>query len=266
MTAATNTVLTERRAHTLIITVNRPEALNAVDTLVADGVGDALEQADTDADIRAVVITGAGDRAFCAGADLKALSRGENIMPTGAHRESWGFAGYVRHHISKPTIAAVNGFALGGGTEIVLASDLAVASRNATFGLPEVRHGLIAGAGGIVRLPRQIPRKIALEMILTGQTIDAAHAERLGLINHVADDGEALDAALELAERIAGNAPIAVQASKRVAGGIVGGSVPDELLSWELSRSALAQVQGSKDFQIGTQAFADKREPEWEGR
>jgi crotonobetainyl-CoA hydratase len=266
MTAALDTVLTERRGHTVIITVNRPDALNAINSVVSDRVGDALEQADGDRDVRVVVITGAGERAFCAGADLKALSRGESIMPTGVHREPWGFAGYVRHHITKPTIAAVNGFALGGGTEIVLASDLAVAARSATFALPEVRRGLIASAGGIIRLPRQIPRKVALEMILTGQAIDAARAERLGLVNRVVDDGQALAIALELADAIAANAPLAVQASKRVAGGIVGASVPDELLSWELSRVASAQVQTSKDFQLGIEAFAAKRDPEWEGR
>ncbi|AJE80396.1 2-ketocyclohexanecarboxyl-CoA hydrolase [Streptomyces albus] len=259
-------VRTERKGHTLIITINRPAARNAVNSAVADGIGDALQAANGDREVRAVVLTGAGDLSFCAGADLKALSRGESIAPTGAHRESWGFAGYVCHHIAKPTIAAVNGFALGGGTEIVLASDLAVAVRGANFGLPEVKRGLIAAAGGAFRLPEQIPRKIALEAMLTGEPFDAARAERLGLVNRVVEDGQALSAALELADRIAAHSPVAVQATKQVAGGQAGAVVPREALSWGLSREAGARVKGSEDFRIGARAFADKREPKWTGR
>ena len=144
-------VLTELREHVLLVTLNRPEARNAINAEVTLGLGNALERADQDPEIRVVVLTGAGDRSFCAGADLKAISRGETLNPPGT--EAWGLAGMVQHPISKPVIAAVNGQALGGGTELVLAADLAVAAESATFGLPEVRRGLIAAAGGLVRLP-----------------------------------------------------------------------------------------------------------------
>src|SRR5262249_47582231 len=150
-------VLTRQEGRVLVVTLNRPRVRNAVNLAVSLALGDALERAEADRDIWAVVVTGAGDKAFCAGADLKAVARGETIMPADPRRAAWGFAGYVSHHISKPTIAAVNGFALGGGTEICLASDLVVAARTASFGLPEVRRGLYAGAGGVFRLPAQIP-------------------------------------------------------------------------------------------------------------
>ena len=142
-------VLTERRGRVLLITLNRPEARNAVNLAVTLGLGDALEEAERDRDVWAVIVTGAGDKAFCAGADLKALSRGERLGPTDPARAAWGFAGYVSHHVSKPTIAAVNGFAIGGGTEISLASDLVVAADTASFGLPEVKRGIYAARGGV---------------------------------------------------------------------------------------------------------------------
>jgi len=146
-------VLTERHGHVLLVTLNRPAVRNAVNLAVTLGLGDALEEAEHDRGIWAVVLTGAGDKAFCAGADLKAVARGESVVPEEPVRAAWGFAGYVTHHISKPTIAAVNGFALGGGTEISLASDLVVAADTASFGLPEVKRGIYAGAGGLIRLP-----------------------------------------------------------------------------------------------------------------
>src|SRR5215211_7050709 len=214
-------VLTERHGHVLVATINRPEARNAVNLAVTIGLGDTLEEAERDRDVWAVVVTGAGDKAFCAGADLKAVARGENLVINEQPRASWGFAGYVSHHISKPTIAAVNGFALGGGTEITLASDLAVAADTASFGLPEVKRGIYAGAGGAFRLPQQLPKKVAMEMILTGEPITAQRALELRLVNRVVPRDDVLDAALELAERICANAPLAVQASKRIALGIV---------------------------------------------
>ena len=210
--------LAERRGNTLIITINRPEARNAVNQAVSIGLGDALQQAQDDPEIWAVVVTGAGDKAFCAGADLKAISRGENIFHP-EHSE-WGFAGFVQHFIDKPVIAAVNGTALGGGTELALASDLVVAQRSAMFGLPEVKRGLIAAAGGVFRIVEQLPRKIAMRLLVTGEPITADEALRWGLINEVVPDGESvLDAAVTLAEKITVNAPLAVQASKRVARG-----------------------------------------------
>jgi len=167
-------VLVERRDDVLVITINRPEARNCVNGAVSIGVGDALEEAQQDADVRAVVITGAGDKSFCAGADLKAISRRENLYHPD-HGE-WGFAGYVHHFIDKPTIAAVNGTALGGGTELALASDLVVAEERAQFGLPEVKVGLLAGAGGVFRIAQQLPRKVGMQMLLTGEPISAAEA------------------------------------------------------------------------------------------
>src|SRR5690242_11621417 len=198
MSTRDDAVLVERRGRVLLATINRPDARNAVNRTVWEGLGQALEQADSDREIWAFVLTGAGDKAFCAGADLKAVSRGESIQPDDPVAASWGFAGYVRHHISKPTIAAVNGFALGGGTEISLASDLVVAADTATFGLPEVKRGIYAGAGGVFRLPAQIPRKIAMEMILTGEPISAHRAQELGLVNRVVPQGQVVEAAIGL--------------------------------------------------------------------
>ena len=171
-------VLAERRGNVMVITINRPEARNAVNGAVSIGVGDALEEAQHDPDVRAVVITGAGDKSFCAGADLKAISRRENLYHPD-HAE-WGFAGYVHHFIDKPTIAAVNGTALGGGTELALASDLVVAAERAQFGLPEVKRGLIAAAGGVFRIVEQLPRKVAMELLLTGEPITASDALGVG--------------------------------------------------------------------------------------
>ena len=189
-TVAGPAALTERRGNVLVITINRPEARNAINAAVSIAVGDALQQAQEDPDVRVVVITGAGDKSFCAGVDLKALARGENVM----HPEhpKWGFAGYVRHFIDKPTIAAVNGVALGGGTELALASDLVVAGEGAKFGLPEVKRGLIAAAGGVFRLVEQLPRKVALELMFTGEPMSSADALKWGLINQVVPDGSEL--------------------------------------------------------------------------
>ncbi|MFC4372833.1 crotonase/enoyl-CoA hydratase family protein [Nocardia halotolerans] len=256
-------VVVEQRGHVLVIVLNRPQIMNAVDGEVSAGVGAALERAEADREIRAVVLTGAGERAFCAGADLKAIGRGESILAAG--HEHWGLAGYVRHPISKPTIAAVNGFALGGGTELVLASDLAVATETATFGLPEVARGLLAAAGGAFRLPEQLPRKVAMEMILTGESISAARALDYGLINRVVPAGGALDAALELAGRIAANAPLAVQASKRLAMGLVDGRLADDD-AWEHTDREIATVAMTEDVREGLLAFAQKRTPHWQAR
>ena len=259
-------VLTARRGRVMVITLNRPDARNAVNLAVTIALGDALEEADHDRDIWAVVVTGAGDKAFCAGADLKSVSRGEPLSPADPVRAAWGFAGYVTHHISKPTIAAVNGFALGGGTEISLASDLVVAAEGASFGLPEVKRGIYAGAGGVFRLPTQIPKKIAMEMILTGEPISARRALDLGLVNRVVPQADVLDAALELAGRVTANAPLSVQASKRIANGIADGHVEAEEHSWELSRREGQLLMHSADSAEGPRAFAEKRAPNWQAR
>ncbi|OHV04475.1 crotonase/enoyl-CoA hydratase family protein [Mycobacterium talmoniae] len=256
--------LTERRGNVLIITINRPEARNAVNAAVSTAVGDALAQAQNDPEVRAVVITGAGDKSFCAGADLKAISRGENLFHPD-HSE-WGFAGYVHHFIDKPTIAAVNGTALGGGTELALASDLVVAEQRAQFGLPEVKRGLIAGAGGVFRIVHQLPRKVALQMLFTGEPISAADAATWGLINQVVPDGTVLEAALALAERVTVNAPLSVQASKRIAYGADDGIIPDEEPGWSRTTREFGTLLKSEDAKEGPLAFAQKRPPVWKAR
>lgn len=256
--------LTERRGNVLVITLNRPEARNAVNGAVSTAVGDALEQAQHDPEVRAVVITGAGDKSFCAGADLKAIARRENLYHPD-HGE-WGFAGYVHHFIDKPTIAAVNGTALGGGTELALASDLVVAEEGARFGLPEVKVGLIAGAGGVFRIVHQLPRKVALQMLLTGEPITAAEAASWGLVNQVVPNGTVLEAALALGERVTVNAPLSVQASKRIAYGADDGVIPDEEPGWVRTEREFRVLLRSEDAKEGPRAFAEKRQPVWKAR
>ena len=260
--ASAPAALYERRGGIAIITLNRPRALNAVNAALATAVGTLLDQAENDDDVRVVVITGAG-RAFCAGADLKALAAGENTDAVG-HPE-WGFAGYVQHWISKPTIAAVNGFALGGGTELVLASDLAVVDEHAQLGLPEVKRGLFAAAGGVIRLQQQIPRKVALELALTGEPITAVDGLKLGLVNRVAPAGTALDMALGLAEQIAANAPLSVRESKSMIHRTAT-SADWEPAVWEANTAAMKVVFTSDDAKEGPTAFAEKRQPVWQGR
>jgi crotonobetainyl-CoA hydratase len=253
--------LIDRRGHTLVITINRPEARNAVNSAVSTAVGDALEQAQHDPAVWAVVLTGAGDKSFCAGADLKAISRGENLYHP--HHSEWGFAGFARHFVDKPTIAAVNGAALGGGTELVLACDLAVAGRRATFGLPEVKRGLLAAAGGVFRIVEQLPRKRALELIYTGEPMSADEAAAVGLINYAVPDGTALQSALALAERITVNAPLSVQACKRVALGADDRIIIAEEDGWARTSVEYTLLKQSADAKEGPSAFAEKREPIW---
>lgn len=259
---STDPVLVEQRGHTLLITLNRPKARNAVNRDLALALGEALEQAEHTDSVRTVVVTGAGDKAFCAGADLKAAAAGELGM-TEEPLKSWGFAGFVKHWISKPVIAAVNGFALGGGTEITLASDLAVAADTATFGLPEVTRGIMAAAGGAFRLPRQIPLKVAMETMLTAEPIPAARAYALGMVNRVVPQDQVVEAALELAEKINRNAPLSVQATKRVAHGITDGAVNAEKEDWSRNDTESAALIRSADAREGMTAFAQKRAPEW---
>jgi crotonobetainyl-CoA hydratase len=256
--------LSERRGNVLLITINRPDARNAVNGAVSTAVGDALQQAQDDADVWAVVITGAGDKSFCAGADLKAISRRENLFHP-QHPE-WGFAGYVRHFIDKPTIAAVNGTALGGGTELALASDLVVAEQSAKFGLPEVKRGLVAAAGGVFRIVDQLPRKVAMHLLFTGEPITAAEALEWGLINEVVPDGTVVDAALALAQRITVNAPLAVQASKRVAVGVDEGIITADETGWSRTMREIGALMKSEDAKEGPLAFAEKRQPVWKAR
>ncbi|WP_082977445.1 crotonase/enoyl-CoA hydratase family protein [Mycobacterium sp. 852002-50816_SCH5313054-b] len=256
--------LVELRGNVMVVTINRPEARNAVNAAVSIAVGDALEQAQHDPGVRAVVITGAGDKSFCAGADLKAISRRENLYHPD-HGE-WGFAGYVHHFIDKPTIAAVNGTALGGGTELALASDLVVADERAKFGLPEVKRGLIAAAGGVFRIVDHLPRKVAMELLLTGEPITASDALGWGLINQVVSPGEVLDAALALAARVTVNAPLSVQASKRIAYGVDDGVIVGDEPGWERTVREMRSLIRSEDAKEGPLAFAEKRKPVWQAR
>ncbi|GAB2642503.1 crotonase/enoyl-CoA hydratase family protein [Nocardioides ginkgobilobae] len=251
-----------------LITLNRPAALNAVNSALSTAVGQALDQAAGDPAVKVVVVTGRG-RAFCAGADLKELAAGRPVAADG-HPE-WGFAGIVRHWIDKPVIAAVNGFAMGGGTEIALACDLVVASSEATFGLPEVTRGLIAAAGGVVRLQRQLPLKRALELALLGEAIDATTAAEWGLVNRVVEPDAVLDTAWELARTIAANAPLSVRQTKRMLHrGAAGGSDWNTDWTgedpWEANAAATVEVFSSSDAREGPRAFTEKRAPRWEGR
>ncbi|MEE2034812.1 enoyl-CoA hydratase-related protein [Rhodococcus chondri] len=258
-------VLVEQRNHTLIVTINRPKAANSINADVHRGLGEAWERAESDRDVRAVILTGAGESVFCGGADLKALGTAGPDGVTPPETAHWGFAGVVKHHISKPVIAAVNGTALGGGTELALASDLVVASETSEFGLPEVHRGLIAGAGGVFRIGQAVPRAIAMELILTGKPMSADDALRWGLVNRVVPRTDVLATALELAELVAAGAPLAVQSSKTVARGIIDGHIPAEDQAWELSEKALARLTTSADTLEGVMAFMQKRAPVWKG-
>jgi crotonobetainyl-CoA hydratase len=257
-------VLVERRDHTMVITLNRPEARNAVDAEVGRLVGAAVTEADEDPSVRAIVLTGAGDQAFSAGADLKAIMRGEPVLEPG--REDWSFAGFVNHFTSKPTIAAVNGNALGGGTELALACDLVVAVETASFGLPEGKRGLVAGAAGVFRIVEQLPHRVGMRLILTGEPISATEALGWGLINEVVPAGQALEAALRLAAVIEQNAPLAVQASKRIIYGAVDGQRAGEAAKWALNNDEFLALIGSEDAMEGPTAFAEKRAPVWKAR
>ena len=256
--------LVDRAGNVMVITINRPDARNAINAAVSIGVGDALDEAQNDPDVRAVVLTGAGDKSFCAGADLKAIARRESIYHPD-HSE-WGFAGYVQHFIDKPTIAAVNGIALGGGTELALASDLVVADERATFGLPEVKRGLVAAAGGVFRIMDHLPRKVAVELLLTGEPLTARDALAWGLINQIVTQGSVLDAALALASRITVNAPLSGQASKRMAYGVDDGVITGDEPGWDRTVREMRTLIRSEDAREGPLAFAEKREPVWKAR
>jgi crotonobetainyl-CoA hydratase len=253
-------VVLERRGSILLMTLNRPHARNAVNAALSTALGAALEQLAVDPELRVGVITGAG-AAFSAGADLKELAQNRPVHAL-EHPE-WGFGGIVQHYIDKPLIAAVNGFALGGGTEIALTCDLVVADETASFGLPEVRQGLLAAAGGVFRLPRQIPWRVAMELILTGEAISADRAAALGLVNRVTKPGQCVAGALALAELIAGNAPLSVQASKRLvhASKDYGSDWDDEL--WALNRAEMLKLWRTADAREGSTAFAERRSPVW---
>ena len=257
MNASTDEVLTERRGRVFVITINRPEQRNAVNAAVAAGIAGALDELDADDGLSVGVLFGVG-KGFCAGMDLKAFVTGERPFVEGR-----GFAGITQRSAAKPLIAAVEGFALAGGLEVALACDLIVAARGARLGIPEVKRGLFAAAGGLLRLPRALPRNVAMEMALTGDPIEAERAHELGLVNRLTEPGGALDAALALAATIAANGPLAVAASKRI---LV--ESPDWPDSEFIERQApiYESVFGSEDAREGATAFAERRDPVWKGR
>ena len=250
-------MLTEARDGVLVVTINRPEAKNAVNAAVAAGVAAALDELDATDELRVGVLTGAGGT-FCAGMDLKAFLQGESPIVEGR-----GLAGVTQRQPRKPLIAAVEGWALAGGFEVMLACDLVVASEAARFGVPEVKRGLVAGAGAALRLPERVPLPIALELLLTGDPIDARRAAELGLVNRVTAEGAALDGALELAGTIAANGPLAVAVTRQIARGSRDWSTDE---GWRRQDELMGPVFVSEDAQEGAQAFAEKRAPVWKGR
>jgi enoyl-CoA hydratase len=250
-------VLRERRGHVELLTINRPEARNAINLATALALSAALDDCETDDDVWVVVLTGAGDKAFSAGMDLKAFAAGEFPIT------EKGFGGLTQRNFPKPLIAAANGSALAGGFEMMISCDMVVAAEHAVFGIPEASRGLVAGAGGLIRLPKRVPISVAYEMALTADPISAARAYELGLVNHVVHGDVVLDVAIALAERIAKNAPLAVRTSKDV---MRRARELDEADAWTINDEAFSMIGRSADAMEGAVAFAEKREPNWQGK
>jgi enoyl-CoA hydratase len=250
-------VLRERRGHVEVLTINRPEARNAINLATALALNSALNDAEADDDVWVVVLTAAGDKAFSAGMDLKAFAAGE--VPFTEN----GFGGITNREFTKPLIAAANGSALAGGFEIMISCDMVVAADHAKFGIPEASRGLVAGAGGLIRLPKRVPLTVAYEMALTADPIDAARAYELGLVNRVVPGDQVLDVAIALAERIAKNAPVAVRTSKSVMRQATELSEAD---AWRVNNDAFTMIGQTSDALEGAVAFAEKREPRWQGK
>jgi enoyl-CoA hydratase len=249
----------EQRGRVAVLTINRPEARNAVNGDVASGMEAALDRFEDDAETWVAVLTGAGP-VFSAGADLKAIATGQAAA---LNTKRGGFAGIAQRERTKPVIAAVDGPALAGGCEIVLSCDMVVASTGARFGLPEVKRSLVAGAGGLFRLPRALPTAVAMELVLTGDPIEAQRAYDLGFVNQLVEPGQAVEAAVALAERICVNAPVAVRESRSV---VLAGAMADDETAWRLTNEAFGRVVQTEDFAEGPKAFIEKRPPEWKGR
>ena len=246
--------------HVALVTINRPDARNAINGDVAAGMERAVQDTEADPDVWVVILTGAGDKAFCAGADLKAVSgggRGTLGTPNG------GFAGFVHQPRTKPWIAAVNGFALAGGTEIALRCDMIVATEQSAFGLPEVKRALVASAGGLYRLPRALPKALAIELIVTGDHFDAKRAHHFGLVNRLVPNGKHIEEAQKLADAICVNAPLAVRAALAVARQAYDHT--DAELR-KISEEAGRKNMETEDFKEGPRAFVEKRAPKWVGR
>lgn len=251
-TADAPAVLTERRGRVLLITLNRPDAMNAINGALSTGLVAAVDELDSDPGLTAGVLTGAG-RGFCSGMDLKAFARGEDIGP---------MMQFIREGSQKPLIGAIEGFALAGGLELALACDLLVAASGVKLGIPEAGVGLFAAGGGLLQLPSRVGYGKAMEMALTADPITAEEGHQYGLIARVTDKGEAVGAAIELADRIAKNAPLAVAASKQLIKATQG-STADEF--YEIQGPLQAKVFTSNDAGEGPKAFAEKRAPEWTG-
>jgi enoyl-CoA hydratase len=249
-------VLTEVSGGVAVITINRPEARNAVNGEVARGIAAAIDELDASKDVQVLILTGAGGT-FSAGMDLKGFLSGDS--PAAGDR---GFGGLVQRPPAKPVIAAVEGYALAGGFELVLACDLVVASEAAKFGLPEVRRSLVAGAGGLLRLPKHIPYHLAMEMALTGEHYPAARLHQAGLVNRLVPAGQALDAARELAGRVALGGPLALTATKRI---VVESADWGAAEAFDRQGEILTPVFMSADAREGALAFAEKRAPVWKG-
>jgi enoyl-CoA hydratase len=245
----------DRRGRVLVITINRPEARNALNLAVSQGLADAIDELDANTDLSVAVITGAGGN-FSAGMDLKAFAAGEVVGIEGRG------IGFTHRPPRKPLISAVEGYALAGGTELVLATDLVVASRTAKFGIPEVKRGLVAAGGGLMRLPRRIPYQKALEIALTGDSFTAEQAEAWGFVNVLTEPGEALAGAIKLAERITANGPLAIATTKEI---VVKSAQWSEDEMWEKVLPFIKPILTSNDAREGAKAFAEKREPNWTG-
>lgn len=245
-------ILTERRDRVLIITMNRPEAKNAINGPLASGLWAAIQELDADPSLTAGVLTGSGG-AFCSGMDLKGFAKGEDISPA---------TNFFQQGAQKPIVAAIEGFALAGGLELALSCDLLVAAEGAKLGIPEVKVGLFAAGGGVMRLPSRVGYGKAMEMAVTGDPISAEEGLAAGLITRLATPGTAVDVAIELAERVAKNAPLAVAASKKMIRASQGATEED---LWKLQGSLMGGVFGSNDAKEGPAAFAEKRDPKWTG-
>lgn len=250
-------VLTERRGNVLVITLNRPEVRNAVNKGLAEGVAAALDELDADDGLTAAIVTGTGGF-FCAGMDLGAFAKGESPWIDGR-----GFAGITQRASAKPVIAAIEGFAVAGGLEIALSCDLIVAAKGAKMGIPEAKRSLVAAAGGLLRLPRRMPYHAVMELALTGDPMPAERFHDFGVVNRLAEPGEALDVALALAEQLAKNGPLALIASKRIIEEQVDWSLEE---MWQKQGEIAGPVLTSEDAREGAVAFKERRDPVWKSR